>query len=1051
MWRAAARYRRAFLRDLRVRGGGNSASSSASAHETPSTCQQRVQRSLYTAPSSSGSTDGGLLRTAQSGQVHVQVMTGLVRSLGDFVKQTTGVQGWFRENEQVASLVRRYPQGQRPGPKFTALRSAAFAQQAAAVAVPEVSALEGAQQASVRSSRVSDAVIAESKKQRQDMEEALYEKQLRLETRAVDEAVDRYKKLLQEAGQRGEVTSLRPSKMLAARWFRRLQAAIAEEQVKILQQEKGVDRGLYGPYLMMLDPAKLAVITLHTTLGIMLSGVQENGSARVVQVAINVGKAVQARANLDALQEKLDSSGENSERRKRIQSIMKALSPKGPGNPGEVRLVNKNLRLAMMDTDWPNEVAAKVGSALVKLLLQTAFVKSRSRVGADGMWEHYCIPGSFFIDPVKYKQLHLKTARKIETDELEVQDLSESVDAPGGYEPAFKHCYILEKKASRRYGYLVCHKEVLAMVKDSELLQEVCTPRYLPMVVPPRDWTSYNTGAHLRLRATVMRTRGHRVHLEALKQVPPQQLRPVYKALNVVGKVPWRINKPVLDVMMRVWREGGGVAEIPQRKPFDIPPPPAVAKDSEAYTEWKRRAARIRRNNRELHSLVCDTQYKLQVARDLCAYEKFYYPHNLDFRGRAYPLHPFLNHLGSDMCRGTLEFGEGRPLGKAGFKWLEIHLANVYGNGANKLPLKQRETFASEHWDEILDSAHFPLDGRQWWKGADDPWQCLATCIELTDAWQHAETHGTMESFISHLPVHQDGSCNGLQHYAALGRDEVGGAEVNLVVADKPGDVYSSIARAVAERVKQKAAQGHQYAQLCDGHVDRKLVKQTVMTSVYGVTFVGARNQIMARLKEKNVIADHRELYLAACYMARETLDGLGDLFTSAKTIMEWLSKCARLIALNKRAVTWETPLGLPVVQPYRRPAHRTVRTLLQLVTVAVDDMKEPVSVQRQKMAFPPNYVHSLDSSHMMLTAVKCAEKGLCFAGVHDSFWTHAADVDVMNQTLREEFVRLHKRPLLEELLQHFQRAHPDVQFPPIPPQGKLDVNAVLTSRYFFN
>lgn len=36
------------------------------------------------------------------------------------------------------------------------------------------------------------------------------------------------------------------------------------------------------------------------------------------------------------------------------------------------------------------------------------------------------------------------------------------------------------------------------------------------------------------------------------------------------------------------------------------------------------------------------------------------------------------------------------------------------------------------------------------------------------------------------MPVHQDGSCNGLQHYAALGRDLTGGYAVNLCPSDKP-------------------------------------------------------------------------------------------------------------------------------------------------------------------------------------------------------------------------------------------------------------------------
>ncbi|RVW63006.1 DNA-directed RNA polymerase 3B, chloroplastic [Vitis vinifera] len=39
-----------------------------------------------------------------------------------------------------------------------------------------------------------------------------------------------------------------------------------------------------------------------------------------------------------------------------------------------------------------------------------------------------------------------------------------------------------------------------------------------------------------------------------------------------------------------------------------------------------------------------------------------------------------------------------------------------------------------------------------------------------------------------------DGSCNGLQHYAALGRNSLEASAVNLVAGEKPADVYSEIA-----------------------------------------------------------------------------------------------------------------------------------------------------------------------------------------------------------------------------------------------------------------
>ena len=111
----------------------------------------------------------------------------------------------------------------------------------------------------------------------------------------------------------------------------------------------------------------------------------------------------------------------------------------------------------------------------------------------------------------------------------------------------------------------------------------------------------------------------------------------------------------------------------------------------------------------------------------------------------------------------------------------------------------------------------------------------------------------------------------------------------------------------------------------------------------------------------------------------------------------------------------------------------------------------QPVMKTRQKSAFPPNYVHSLDSTHMMLTAIECRERGLEFAAVHDSYWTHGADVDTMNKVLREQFVNLHSQPLLENLQELFRLRHPDVDFRPLPPRGDLDLQVVHDSPYFFD
>ena len=64
----------------------------------------------------------------------------------------------------------------------------------------------------------------------------------------------------------------------------------------------------------------------------------------------------------------------------------------------------------------------------------------------------------------------------------------------------------------------------------------------------------------------------------------------------------------------------------------------------------------------------------VQVAEQFRDEPGMWFPHNMDFRGRAYPMPPHLNHLGSDTSRGILQFAEGRALGKHGLEWLYIQV-----------------------------------------------------------------------------------------------------------------------------------------------------------------------------------------------------------------------------------------------------------------------------------------------------------------------------------------------------------------------------------------
>ena len=151
----------------------------------------------------------------------------------------------------------------------------------------------------------------------------------------------------------------------------------------------------------------------------------------------------------------------------------------------------------------------------------------------------------------------------------------------------------------------------------------------------------------------------------------------------------------------------------------------------------------------------------------------------------------------------------------------------------------------------------------------------------------------------------------------------------------------------------------------------------------------------------------------------------------------------------------WVTPLGLPVSQPYYKEGPPAVSAAGQTLHDDSSAAATEPSAQKQASAFPPNYIHSLDATHMMMTALECNRLGLAFAGVHDSFWTHAADVPVCRRVIREQFVALYEQELLEALREDMhaslRAAGSAVVLPEPPERGELDLQAVRTSTYFFN
>ena len=318
----------------------------------------------------------------------------------------------------------------------------------------------------------------------------------------------------------------------------------------------------------------------------------------------------------------------------------------------------------------------------------------------------------------------------------------------------------------------------------------------------------------------------------------------------------------------------------------------------------------------------------------------------------------------------------------------------------------------------------------------------LASCFALNEALSLDDP----TTYTCHLPVAQDGTCNGLQHYAALGGDVAGARQVNLAPSDKPQDVYTGVAELVKASVELDKEQGKREAIALEGLVTRKVVKQTVMTNVYGVTFIGARAQIESQLENIESL-DRKNVPQLSLYLTRKVFDSIQEMFSGASAIQNWLVTCAKKISRSvgpdqlerlgnhsagkkngslhfMTSVIWTTPLRLPVVQPYREMTSTAIYTNLQTVYINDPSLINKVDSRKQMTAFPPNFIHSLDASHMLLSALNCYASGLTFASVHDSFWTHPSDVDKMNVILRNAFVALHEKELMQNLKAEFEERY---------------------------
>ena len=218
------------------------------------------------------------------------------------------------------------------------------------------------------------------------------------------------------------------------------------------------------------------------------------------------------------------------------------------------------------------------------------------------------------------------------------------------------------------------------------------------------------------------------------------------------------------------------------------------------------------------------------------------------------------------------------------------------------------------------------------------------------------------------------------------------------------------------------------------------------MTYVYGGTLISCSDYVRDEMVAKGMKPlELYSLHKLANYVSRHIRKGVELAVPAAAECMRFLRITAGTMPVGE-PLRWITPVGFPVYHVYDKYETRRVNLPgigIKLTFAEFND--DETDRKRSINGIAPNFVHSLDSSHLI--KVINAFQGV-IVPIHDSFATHAADVADMHRVLREQFVALHKNNDPLQQLIECVRNNTGIELVH-PAKGSLNIDSVLQSQFF--
>ena len=502
--------------------------------------------------------------------------------------------------------------------------------------------------------------------------------------------------------------------------------------------------------------------------------------------------------------------------------------------------------------------------------------------------------------------------------------------------------------------------------------------------------------------------------------------RPI-EFINQLQRTAYCLNTFVHSVAKELDKRGykvGKFKPLSHAAVWEMPSKPAdIDSNEESRQQYKRDTAEAMNAKMDyIRSMHVRTSITLNMA-SMYEDKVFYIPWSFDYRGRVYPIPPFLSPQDTDFGKSMLRFAEEAFVTPESEDWLAFQVATTYG--LDKETIHNRLDWVSNNHELISRIATDPLAYLSDWENADEPWQFLAAC----DEYYHCII--TCDRNYTGLPIAVDATCSGLQILAGLCRDARTAGLVNVLPGSKPQDAYRTVAEACIHKFPERLQQ----------YVDRTITKRCVMTIPYNAKPWSNRQYIKEAFAKKGV-KDLTTDEVNECVKAVRY--GVKEVAPSALDAMDWISKeMGNAIKRGEETIEWCTPSGFVVHQ--KRDKYTMQRLELKLLGVckfSIIGADKGPDINKHKSSGAPNLIHSLDASLLHIAGLRFNAP---LSVIHDSVLCRAPDMSTLSSIVRETYQHLFAE---QDYMTSFANQIGAESKPPI--VGDLEPSSVIESTYFF-